>query len=557
MTNGTTDVMDFYEVDDLNAPQWKLETDEDGVEWVNGRLVYERRKSKALIMEWMGHHPGNELKAFMDLNRARSFSDCEKALKSYRVPIQNFICVDQDRVGVFHAGAVPQRTSFEGRFVRRIQGPEGFWQGEIPRDELPRRVDPKEDMVFSANQRPVPPTFSHWLSHTYAPSFRGHMIERRLLEKELWTPEEQMRLLKDEFNPLAEKALPVMLQLVGERLPMISPQAWEELKTWDFVDDVNSRAASVFWGWWHELQRLTWEELLGPNSSADVRWPDDDKLLFDLLAAPKGSIAVHSEWVERLRTALEVSFTYGLESLGAYGEAWRYGLTRPVDLRHVAGIPGLSRKIESGGSAYSINAVKEHHGPSWRMIVALGPQGVKAWSQVAGGRSGNPFNPSFDSEVSAWAKAELKPVMWGGPKGEPLLDDKDRTRDWTLLPSSEKDLVPHQGSSSMSLWLNLWWAPYVLFVLVGFVFPLTRLRTPVFVGVSGVVVFAVAILSYRLHGLPLKAAQEMLRLPQEYLVLIVVGVLYGGLALLWFEAGLRIRNKPAVKKGHTQGHGRI
>jgi penicillin amidase len=56
----------------------------------------------------------------------------------------------------------------------------------------------------------------------------------------------------------------------------------------------------------------------------------------------------------------------------------------------------------TGGGANIINATKQFHGPSWRMIVELTDK-TEAWGIYPGGQSGNPGSKYYDNFINDWA----------------------------------------------------------------------------------------------------------------------------------------------------------
>lgn len=71
---------------------------------------------------------------------------------------------------------------------------------------------------------------------------------------------------------------------------------------------------------------------------------------------------------------------------------------------HLLKIPALSRfHLPIGGGAHIINATKDTHGPSWRMIVHLTDE-IEAYGVYPGGQSGNPGSKYYDTFVDTWAK---------------------------------------------------------------------------------------------------------------------------------------------------------
>jgi penicillin amidase len=82
-------------------------------------------------------------------------------------------------------------------------------------------------------------------------------------------------------------------------------------------------------------------------------------------------------------------------------------------------IPHLTRQIKPfgrynlpiGGGRNIVNATSERNGPSWRMVVALGPQ-VKGYGVYPGGQSGNPGSYYYDNMVDTWAQGNLNELVF-------------------------------------------------------------------------------------------------------------------------------------------------
>ena len=91
------------------------------------------------------------------------------------------------------------------------------------------------------------------------------------------------------------------------------------------------------------------------------------------------------------------------KKFGNYGEAWQWGSARGTDITHLAQIPGLGiTDLPTDGNHAIVNAIRELHGPSWRMIVQLDEKGPQAWGVYPGGQSGNPGSFRYDQFVKPW-----------------------------------------------------------------------------------------------------------------------------------------------------------
>lgn len=74
---------------------------------------------------------------------------------------------------------------------------------------------------------------------------------------------------------------------------------------------------------------------------------------------------------------------------------------------HLAKLPAFSYEhLQTGGWGNTINAMKQNHGPSWRMIVEMGKDSIRAYGVYPGGQSGNPGSKYYGSFISHWVKGD-------------------------------------------------------------------------------------------------------------------------------------------------------
>ena len=76
------------------------------------------------------------------------------------------------------------------------------------------------------------------------------------------------------------------------------------------------------------------------------------------------------------------------------------------------------KEVLTGGGPGIVNATTGTHGPSWRMVVALGKDGPTAYGIYPGGQSGNPANPFYDNMIDRWAKGQLRPLLYMQAAGQ-------------------------------------------------------------------------------------------------------------------------------------------
>ncbi|TNF24138.1 MAG: penicillin acylase family protein, partial [Bacteroidetes bacterium] len=97
-----------------------------------------------------------------------------------------------------------------------------------------------------------------------------------------------------------------------------------------------------------------------------------------------------------------------------FGDIIKYKYNRPhwghyqgTGIQHLARIDAFSsKKLFVGGSEHAPNATTSTHGPSWRMIVELGPDGPVAQGVLPGGQSGNPGSPFYLNSLQKWVDGD-------------------------------------------------------------------------------------------------------------------------------------------------------
>ena len=343
-----------------------------------------------------------------------------EALSYYDCPGQNFVFAAADGdIAMHHNGKFPLRWPRQGRFISDGRDPAYQWQGWIPREQLPQTRNPAREFVASANQNPAAADYPYYMAGKYASFERGARINERLTALSDITPEDMMQLQNDNLNLHARTALPRMLAALEKQdLSLFESRNLQVLQEWNYMNHRDSIAPIIWDRWWDNFQRLVWEDecyseqygrLLFPrrdvtvdlvlNDSAssffDIRSTDDRETFSDLLL------------LSFQKTDQDLTQAYG-----TFSEDWRWGKSRGTDIPHMAKIPGLGRRgLDTSGDSMIVNATKKRHGPSWRMVVALGPE-VKAWGIYPGGQSGNPGSKYYDDFVDSWVDGKYYELLY-------------------------------------------------------------------------------------------------------------------------------------------------
>lgn len=438
-TNGTDDVLDWYRIafrDDTHAEYlyggaWRrAEVREERFKVRGGREAVDRVVTtvhgpvvrwpgepafaamdvpEGAALRWTGHDPSNEFATLNALDRARDYDDYVTALEGWSSPSQNFAFAARDgTIALWHNGRFPLRRPGQGRFVLNGADPADDWAGWVPHDRLPHVKDPARGFVSSANQAAVDATYPCDLGRDFASYERGARINELLRAARAVAPEDMVRMQTDVVDIRARTVVPRLAELLGPAAGTeAEKRSVEELRAWNFEARAASIGPSIFRELWNELERLTWDDEAGGEAGRMVR--PASQILVDLIVNDPGSAWFDDQATpgrEDLAAIAVRAFRGAVASLearrGPFGTAWRWGLVKGTEIRHLGHIPGFGLKLDVDGAGQVINAISTVWAPSWRMVVELGPE-VRAWGNYPGGQSGDPGSRFYADRVPDWA----------------------------------------------------------------------------------------------------------------------------------------------------------
>ncbi|MBD2769226.1 penicillin acylase family protein [Hymenobacter sp. BT664] len=463
VTNVAADVLDFYQLkfrDSTRREYWhdgrwkpvrrvvehlKVRGQPDRLDTVlythHGPIVYDKPEKPFLAqtpiahaMRWTAHDGANEILTFYQLNRARSYPDYTAALASYGSPAQNFIFADTEQdIAIWPNGRFPLKWRDQGKFILDGTDPAYDWQGWIPPAQNPHVKNPARGFVSSANQFSAGPDYPYYLNWTYSSYERGHRINQRLSAMSGITPDSLRELQNDVLDLNAQLMLPRLLALVAA--PGAGPASaaipdetivLAEMHRWRYQYTADAVGPSVFNLWYNDLVKRLWDDDFGAQATGlEMRYPARDRTNNLILNEDT------SPWIDDHRTpARETlpelarqSLRFAIDSLtrkfGPPSPKWRWGSQKGTDLLHLLQLKGFGQLgVDCGGGAGIVNATSKRNGPSWRMVVALGPR-VRAYGVYPGGQSGNPGSPFYNNLLETWRVGQLDELVFLRSAQEP------------------------------------------------------------------------------------------------------------------------------------------
>ncbi|MEX2464165.1 MAG: penicillin acylase family protein, partial [Balneolaceae bacterium] len=453
-TNTGADVMDWFEItfrDDektqyLYDGEWlpveeRFETIHvKGMDSITERLLFthhgpiytvEDRETgipqyrKNLALRWIAHEPSNELLTFYKLNRAQNYNDFRDAFQSYQAPAQNMNFADiNGDIAIQTGGLFPVKWQYQGRTVGDGSDSRYDWDDYVPYDQNPFSLNPDRGYLSAANQDPVDQAYPYYLGDDFAPYERGRRINDLLSEMNNITVEDLKQMFMDSFSYHAYTLLPVLLERIDRNeLNTTEIRLLSQLESWEYENNGDLIEPSIFHTWWSELNRAIWDNIYGTDYP--MRRPSRDRTVELILNEPHSRLFNNreDEQIETLDDLILYSYKESIKSLhdraGVAGDSWKWGYINNTNLNHVGQIPGMGvRDIFTNGGAESINAIRGGHGPSWRMIVELDPEGVRGYGVYPGGQSGNPGSKTYTEFIETWRTGELYELLFLRSKPE-------------------------------------------------------------------------------------------------------------------------------------------
>ncbi len=447
LTNAGRDVRDYYEMkfkDDSRKEyqfngRWKASTFRieefkikgaaayyDTVVYTSlGPVMYDAsftgqnrvKNNKNYVVYWLAHHPGNTPYVIHQLNQAKNYDDYVEALRYFVVPAQNFLFASKTGdIAIWQNGKFPARWKGQGDFVMPGTDSAYLWQGFIPHDENPHLMNPSRGFLSSANQLPVDSAYPYYLGFgSDYPVYRGVIINRMLSKMNNITPDDMQKMQVDNYNVFAETARPVLLKYIKEdKLNAEESKYLSRLKKWNLRSDPAEGGPVIFNVWFDSLENAVWGDEFAKIKGV-YKWPQESTLIDNIIKDSAFSFIdnINTPDKETINDVVTIAFQHAVPSLQQLerDDVLSWAKFKGTGIRHLLRLPALSRmNLPVGGGSHIINATKDFHGPSWRMVVQLTDE-TEAYGIYPGGQSGNPGSRYYDSFVNTWAAGKYK-KLW-------------------------------------------------------------------------------------------------------------------------------------------------
>jgi penicillin amidase len=264
----------------------------------------------------------------------------------------------------------------------------------------------------------VDSTYPYYLGTAASfPLYRGISVNKRLDTMTNITVAKMQQLQTSNYNVFAEVARPALNKFIDPNiLSTNAKRKVREMNNWDLNNNVNSKGTTAFKIIWDSVEHAVWgDELAG--SPIPLTKPEAYVLVDQMNKDSNFSVAddIRTKGkIETLKEQVNVGVEKATKKLLELEKENKleWASFKATFVQHLTRIPALNRiNLPIGGGENIVNATKENHGPSWRMVVHLTDE-IEAYGLYPGGQSGNPGSPYYDSFVDKWAAGDYYRLLF-------------------------------------------------------------------------------------------------------------------------------------------------
>ncbi len=325
-------------------------------------------------------------------------------------------------------GQIPIRSSNNGTVAQTP--PMGDWQGFIPKNEMPRQINPEKGWLGTSNHDVVPDDYPYYYSAHFSPNYRYKRMMELMESKPKISAEDHWSFILDVTNLHAKRFNPIFAKVLeGDET---TKEMGTILQSWDCKDEVESVAASIFHVVHEELVRL----ILGDDLSADMLGKYLKMRYYWLERVDEIIEKGEGKWIDNQNTKevedinallIEAGKRSKVRLTDLFGEDmedWTWGKLHTLTFVSPLRQKGTGRDFLGGGEhptngsgetlnrgQYALEGKKydTYSFSSMRMMADLSDN-EKIQAVVSGGNAARQFHPYFDSQLEAWLSE--KPLYW-------------------------------------------------------------------------------------------------------------------------------------------------
>jgi len=393
-----------------------------------------------VTLKWNMEGANTSLSAFGEANKAKTVYELREAM--IKMPIPSSLWVAGDTNGdtaIFTSGLIPIRPNHLGTFPVPGWLEKYEWAGMTPAEQTPHGFNSEKGYFAHGNNLMRDPAKTDvFYCIDSAPSYRVDRISEMLEAKEKHDFASFREIQKDVKVLRGQSLAPLMLEELAKvtDFTAMEKSAYEILKGWDHVADIDSAGAAMFFVTYRkaviaalkdEVDPKSYEFILAQRYStnvADLWFHNANHVIWD-----------HRGTADKTETRGDVvvaAFKDAVKQLstdqGEDPKAWKWGALHDIYLKHLfGGQKALAKTVnlEKAPVGGGLDSIWKTHfdighpkfpyramaGPSYRHIIDLADIEHGHWV-IETGASGWPKDPHYGDQYKLWIKGEYLPMLF-------------------------------------------------------------------------------------------------------------------------------------------------
>ncbi|NPE07348.1 MAG: penicillin acylase family protein [Asgard group archaeon] len=317
--------------------------------------------NKVFACKWIGQSVTLESRAIYEFSHAKNRAEFDTASSFFSTPAQNIHYGDiYGNIGIRPTGKAPIRNDTgipdwhlgNGSMIYNGSAGHGEWIGFIPFEDLPHTENPETGYVLSANQISAGPEYlaNYTIQNPIDVSngYRARRINTLLSTHDNLTVEDMIEIQLDCYSTKAGNFSTYLLDVIGT-MPSkttVQQEAYELLQGWNFMQDKDLAAPSIFNVWFDIYQQEVFNDdviNLGSHrypSRAVLEWLTKNN------ATSKWFDNIDTPAVETRDDIILLAFEKAITALATHFESpvvstWLWGEIHRAYFPHLTGLPFL------------------------------------------------------------------------------------------------------------------------------------------------------------------------------------------------------------------------
>ena len=399
-----------------------------------GPVVGEQENGKVLVFHWTEDDPAATNFNLLDLEDASSVAEAVAIAHRLGIPAQNFVVADAaGRIGWTIAGLLPKRVGYDGRLPVSWAFGDRRWEGFLPPDEVPSVTEPKDGILWTANNRTVGgPALQKLGDSGYAIAARARQIRDDLeglvraarpadAKDLLGVQLDDRALFLEGWHSLLLKTLsPEVVAKKASRADIL-----DAARKWEGRADVGSVGYRVVRAFRLAVAHRVFDPIFAPclDRDPDFKWTrlNYEQPLGRILAERPVHLLDRAfpTWDDLLAAAVDdVYASYAKAGADPRTATWGEYNTARIEHPFAGPLPRWATRWMSmpadplPGDSHMPRVLSSAFGASERFAVSPGRE-AQGICEMPGGECANPLSPYFSAGHEAWVRGDPTPFLPG------------------------------------------------------------------------------------------------------------------------------------------------